>query len=158
MPPRPTVVRSVAMTEGGETKGGEAAADDGGKPARSRKVLAIGLPLALLTIIPSGLLAFLVALSCGGDGGSPYAARASPYGRACEAGLVSAWALVILLAPPVLAILGVLRLATSRRRRDLALAIGGPIAVFVAAIAMGAIVPSECSAAQREAGADCEVY
>jgi len=140
------------------TEGGEEAGDNRGEPARSRVVLAVGLPLALLTIVPSGLLAFLIALSCGGDGGSPYAARASLHGRACEAGAVNLWAFVVFLVPPTLAIIGVLRLAASRRRSDLALAVGGPLAVFVAAIAMGAIVPSECSDAQEEAGADCEVY
>jgi hypothetical protein len=57
------------------------------KPHRRRSVLALVLILVVIAWSASAFVAFGLTslLPCGGDGGSPYAAPASPAGRYCNA-------------------------------------------------------------------------
>lgn len=123
---------------------------------RSWLTMVAGLFLAVLTVIPSALLAFFAAWSCGGNGGSPYVARASPWGQACETGLVNAWALVVLIAPPVVAIGGMIAYMVSRRKPFLLAAAAVPVIIFGLTIVLNYTLRSECTDAQWEAGEDCQ--
>ncbi len=127
-------------------------------PGENRNWLALvaGLFLATLTVIPSAVLAFFTVWSCGGNGGSPYAARASPWGQACESGLVDAWALVVLIVPPVMAIGGMIAYTARRRQTFLIAAIAGPVIIFSLTIIFNYALPSRCTDAQRQAGEDCD--
>lgn len=121
-------------------------------------VVLVGIASALVVLVASTVLAFGLFISCGGDGGSPYAARDSPYGTLCTTGLVDVWAFVIWVAPTVL-VLGGLTVAVVRRRvPPAAIGIGVAATLLAFTVVIAAALPDRCSEEQRANGGDCEVY
>ncbi len=121
-------------------------------------VVAVGIMSALAVLVASTIVAFGLFISCGGDGGSPYAARDSPYGTLCTTGLIDVWAIVIWVAPTVL-ILGGMTVAVVRRHiPPVAIGIGGAGMLLAATIVIASATPDRCSAEQVANGGDCEIY
>ncbi len=132
------------------------------KEPRDNRILValsvIGVVGAVATFLLSSFLAFLMAFSCGGDGGSPYAARDSTYGKWCEAGIIDIWTFVLWLLPPLLVLVGLGVALSSRGARPLIAGAGAALTFIVFTVVFLAVVPDECTAEQRANDADCESY
>lgn len=136
-------------------------------------IVLVGLLAGVLVAAASAISAFwTVLLTCGGDGGYPYAARDSTTGRVCEAFDESPAVLVAQLGVPVLATALVLSAAVRRARWSLlgvALATGLVLALVPALVIES--LPDGCSPSDQRAfdawardggrgtsPADCETY
>ena len=98
------------------------------------------------------VLGELSIVACGGDGGAPFAARASTLGALCHA-RDHGWALAPYLGGMVVAPLGLVAAGlVAVVRRDWRVLIGacGAASVLVLAVRLPFLLPSgDCSAAQR---------
>jgi len=120
--------------------------------------IAAGLTVLLCILLGNVIVALFTAIGCGGDGGSPYAAIASPRGQLCEssaAGFLGA--LQLFLAPAVVTV-GVGIAATRRSWRQLGATAAVGVVLIVAPFLIFNAIPNECTPEQQAAGLSCEVY
>jgi hypothetical protein len=78
---------------------------------------------------------------CGGDGGSPYAAPASPRGRYCESGGPE----LSLIVGAVLPVAGAVLAAVRRRWLPLVVAAVAGVALVVSPVVIASALPRECA-------------
>lgn len=133
-------------------------------PARTRVTIGVVAALALVIIAIVLLFSTLVwPVGCGGDGGSPYAALASPRGEFCElttngtaAPLFTLLFLSPLLVTPLAGIVAVVR----GRYRPLLIGLCIAILAAGAVLAPMIILESHCTAEQRASlpSRQCETY
>jgi hypothetical protein len=112
---------------------------------------------ATIVVVVAAVLLLLIAMYfaalatglgvCGGDGGSPYAAPASPRGRFCDSGATS----LILWGPPLVLLIGVPIAVSRGSRAILALAFAIAVAVAFAPLVVAGSLSKECGAAPSDA-------
>lgn len=111
-----------------------------------------------VAVCGSGLAAVVVGLGyCGGDGGQPYAAPASPRGKLCNGDAGSALLGVGLLGGPVVALAGGLLAATRRRWKPFLIGVGLAAALILAPLAI-LLAASPTCAHGRSGSVGCDSY
>jgi hypothetical protein len=135
-------------------------------PSATRKRVQIGIVaiLALVIVAVAMLFSTLVwPVGCGGDGGSPYAALASPRGEYCELTRDSAIAplfMVLFLAPLAVTPLAAVIAAVKARFMPLMIGIAIAVVALGAVLAPMMVLESHCTPEQRASlpGRQCETY
>ena len=112
-------------------------------PSSARRYLWLGL-LAVVLIYVVALPTAVVhqMVTCGGDGGSPYAAPASPRGKLCETGLIVP---ALLLVAPGLAAGGGLMAWRRGQSRPLAVGATAGTVVLLLGVLVPALLSKDCS-------------
>ena len=109
-------------------------------PRRRWLVLGTALALVLALVVTYISLAFTLLGPCGGDGGSPYAAPASPAGRYCESPLPPASVIVGVLV----AVGGSIAAMVRRRWRPHTLFTVAGLALVLSPPVLGSLLPDRC--------------
>ena len=127
------------------------------RSTRARVATAVAGVIGLLAVATvTGFFQLLVIglLTCGGDGGSPYAANDSAQGRVCDVldhgGLTAVVALEIVVVVAAAVVLGLWARRRARARVAVVAAVAGALLPLVAMVALSA--PSDnCSKADQAA-------
>jgi hypothetical protein len=123
-------------------------------------IAAFVLGLALLGVVMWFSLVGIGLGPCGGDGGSPYAAPASPRGSFCEHGglVVPLWT-VPLWAPFIGLVAGLVAAQRTRHRTYLATGIVAAMMIAAAPVVISLVLPARCASDDpRVNSAACDHY
>lgn len=130
----------------------------GNKTSPQTSIVIVSILLTLGFFVAGGIFSLGLSLSCEGNGGLPYAARASTYGQVCEGRGLGLWQLTVLFIPAMAIIFGGVRAWKQSSLRPVGLAAIVSVAVLAVSLITAITLPDQCSDAQEAAGEDCAHY